>query len=47
MSDTIKLVAEAIAETKATIVKNPAIFIILNMCTNVIDTVILEGVDNL
>ena len=31
MSDTIKLVAEAIAETKAAIVKNPAIYIVLNM----------------
>ena len=38
MSDTIKLVAEAIAETKATIVKNTAIYIVLNMCPDVNDT---------
>ena len=41
MSDTIKLVAEAIAETKARIVKNPSIYIVLNMCPDVDDTVIL------
>ena len=41
MSDTIKLVAEAIAETKARIVKNPSIYIVLNMCPDVNDTVIL------
>ena len=31
MYETIKLVAEVIAETKAPIVKNPAIYIVLNM----------------
>ena len=41
MSDTIKLVAEAIAETKSTIVKNPAIYIVLNMCPDLDDTAIL------
>ena len=41
MSDTIKLVAEAIVETKATIVKNPAIYIVLNMLHNINDTEIL------
>jgi len=41
MSDTIKLVAEALAQTISTIVKNPAIYIILNMCPDVDDAVIL------
>jgi hypothetical protein len=41
MSDTIKLVAEAIAETKARIVKNPSIYIVLNMYPDVNDTEIL------
>jgi hypothetical protein len=41
MSETIKLVAEAISETKTTIVKDPSIFIVLNMCTNVNDETIL------
>jgi len=41
MSETIELVAEAISETKTTIIKDPAIFIVLNMCTNVEDETIL------
>ena len=47
MSETIKLVAEAIAETKERIVKNPAIYIVLNMCAEVDDTKVLEGADNI
>ena len=41
MSETIKFVAEAMSETKTTIVKDPSIFIILNMCTNIADETIL------
>ena len=43
MSETIKLVAEAIAETKAVIVNNQAIYIVLNMFPDIHDTNILEG----
>jgi len=32
MKENLKLVAEAIYETKITIVKDPSLFIILNMC---------------
>ena len=35
MSETIKLVADAISEVKATMVKDPSIFIALKTCTNV------------
>ncbi len=32
MKEILKLVAEAISETKTTIVKDPSIYIVLNMC---------------
>ena len=35
MSDTIKLVAEAMVETNAKVVKNTTIYIVLNMCTDI------------
>ncbi len=47
MSETIKLVADAILNTKMPFLKNPSIYIILNMLANPNDKVQLECIDEL
>ena len=47
MSETIKLVADAIVNTQMPFVKNPSIYIILNMLSNPNDKTVLDCMDNL
>ena len=47
MSETIKLVADAIVNTSMPFLKNPTIYIILNMLANPNDKTQLECIDEL
>jgi len=47
MSETLKLVADAIINTKMPFIKNPSIYVILNMLANPSDKTQLECIDEL